>query len=179
MNNRYLIAPIALLSLMAAITGCQSVSPAARPVTSRAELKDPSGRTVGSATLSEGAGGVRVIVEAAGLQPGEKGVHIHEVGRCEPPSFESAGNHFNPDARQHGLQNPKGPHAGDLPNIVIGADGRGRLDATTRRITLGAGASSVFDSNGSAIIVHTAPDDQMTDPSGNSGGRVACGVIVK
>jgi superoxide dismutase, Cu-Zn family len=179
MNRSHGIPAVALIGFAAAITGCTSATPAARAATSRAELKDSGGRTVGWATLSESREGVRVVVEVSGLPAGEKGIHIHEVGRCEAPSFESAGGHFNPEGKQHGLRNPQGPHAGDLPNITVGADGRGRLDTSTRRVTLGAGPTSVFDSNGSTIVVHAAADDQSSDPSGNSGARLACGVIVK
>jgi Cu-Zn family superoxide dismutase len=170
---------LAVIGFAVAVAGCQSAAPAARATVSSAELKDANGRTVGSATLSESRDGVRLMVEVSGLPPGEKGIHIHEVGRCEAPTFQSAGGHFNPVGKQHGLQNPQGPHAGDLVNIAVGADGRGRLDTTTSRITLGAGPTSVFDTDGSAIIVHAAADDYKTDPTGNSGGRTACGVIVK
>jgi Cu-Zn family superoxide dismutase len=98
---------------------------------------------------------------------------------CEPPAFTSAGGHVNPGGRQHGLQNPRGPHAGDLPNIRIEADGSGRLESLNDRITLGAGPTSLFDGDGSALVIHAAADDLQTDPTGNSGGRLACGVIVK
>jgi Cu-Zn family superoxide dismutase len=179
MNRIPVVGVIASIGYVIAIVGCQSATPAARAATSPAELKDAAGKTVGRATFSEGSEGVRVTLEVSGLPAGEKGVHIHEVGRCEAPSFESAGAHFNPDGKRHGLQNPQGPHAGDLPNITIGADGRGRLEATTRRITLRPGAHSVFDTDGSAIVVHAAADDHSSDPAGSSGGRAACAVIAK
>lgn len=158
------------------LAGCAAVRPA--PGTATAELRNAQGQPVGTATLTEVSGGVRVIVEARNLPPGEKGVHIHEVGRCEPP-FASAGGHFNPTKRQHGLQNPAGPHAGDLPNITIGADGSGRLETVTDRVTIAGGPTSIFDADGSAIVIHAAPDDHRTDPAGNSGARIACGVVVK
>jgi Cu-Zn family superoxide dismutase len=161
-----------------AVAGCAAMGPAAGTATAIAELRNAQGQPVGTATLTEVGGGVRVVVEARNLPPGEKGIHIHEVGRCEPP-FATAGGHFNPGKRQHGLQNPAGPHAGDLPNITIGADGTGRLETLNDRVTLGSGPNSLFDADGSSIVIHAAPDDHRTDPAGNSGARIACGVIVK
>jgi Cu-Zn family superoxide dismutase len=163
-----------------ALAGCAGMrTPPAAPITATAALTNAQGQSVGTATLSQVTGAVRVVVEARGLPPGQKGVHIHAVGKCDPPEFTSAGAHFNPDGKKHGLQNPEGPHAGDLPNITIGADGSGRLEATSDRVTLGDGANSVFDADGSAIVIHAAADDFKTDPTGNSGARIACGVIVK
>jgi Cu-Zn family superoxide dismutase len=161
--------------------GACAVLPTGRTIgaTATAQLQNAEGRAVGTALLTQVNAGVRVVVEVRGLSPGTKAVHIHETGRCEAPAFSSAGGHFNPEGRQHGLLNPRGPHAGDLPNITIEADGSGRLETTTDRITLGAGATSLFDGDGSAIVVHGSQDDFMTDPTGNSGARIACGVIVK
>jgi Cu-Zn family superoxide dismutase len=159
------------------LAGCAGLRPA--PTRAVADLEDARGRRVGVATFDEVAGGVRIVVEVRGLTPGEHGVHIHEVGRCEPPTFASAGGHFNPEQRQHGLENPAGPHAGDLPNLAVAADGTGRLETTTGRITLGGGPASIFDGDGSALVVHAARDDMRTDPTGNSGARAACGVIVR
>lgn len=112
-----------------------------------------------------------------GLPTGNHGIHIHAVGRCDPPDFMSAGAHFNPTNRQHGLQNPNSPHASDLPNLQVGADGTGRLDALDRDVTLASGANSLFDADGSALVIHAGEDDNMTDPAGNSGGRIARGII--
>ena len=147
--------------------------------TAVAELMDASGRDVGTAHFSEDGGGVRLLLEVHGLTAGQKGVHIHETGSCEAPDFKSAGAHFNPAGKQHGTENPQGPHAGDLPNIEVKEDGTGRLDATTDRVTLGEGTGSLFDPDGSALVVHAAPDDYKTDPSGSSGDRIACGLIRK
>jgi Cu-Zn family superoxide dismutase len=122
---------------------------------------------VGQATLTEARGGARVVVDVVGLPPGAKGFHVHEVGRCEPPSFESASGHFNPTGKEHATANPRGPHAGDLPNITIDASGAGHLDVTTDRITLRPGPPSVFDAGGSAIIARRS-DDMRSDPAGNS-----------
>jgi len=165
-------------ALIVAGAGCASVMQPGGE-TGSVQVKNGQGQTDGTATLTQLSNGVRVILDARGLPPGEKGVHVHEVGRCEGPAFTSAGGHFNPDKKQHGLQNPGGPHAGDLPNITIGSDGTGRLETLTDRISLSAGAKSVFDADGSAIVIHAAPDDFKTDPTGNSGARIACGVIVK
>jgi len=143
-----------------------------------AELRDAEGRQVGTATLTEVGDGVRVVLEMRGMAPGVKAVHIHEVGRCEPPTFASAGAHLNPDGRQHGLLNSAGPHAGDLPNITIAPGGSGRLETLNNRVTL-RGHAALLDADGSALVVHAMPDDFITDPSGGSGGRVACGVLGK
>jgi len=171
--------PMLLAASLAFLTaGCAGMTRSA-PISARAELRNGAGQPAGTATLTEVSGGVRVVVEARGLPPGQKGVHIHEVGKCDPPQFTSAGGHFNPGKRQHGLLNPEGPHAGDLPNITIGGDGTGRLETTTDRISLAAGPNSLLDADGSAVVIHVAPDDFKTDPTGNSGGRAACGVIVR
>jgi superoxide dismutase, Cu-Zn family len=167
---------VVLASLLAA--GCASTGISVDN-TARAELRNAGGQVVGTATLTQVGGAVRIVLEAQGLPAGAKGVHIHAVGRCDPPDFTSAGSHFNPQGRQHGALNAQGPHAGDLPNLTIGADGKGRLESTSQLVTLQTGPSSVFDADGSALVVHAAPDDFRTDPTGNSGARIACGVISK
>ena len=143
------------------------------------ELRNASGQVIGLATFSDVAGGVQVRAQVQNLPPGAHGIHFHAVGRCDPPDFMSAGGHFNPTNRQHGLRNPQGPHAGDLPNLTVDANGTGTYQATNAVITLGPGANSLFDTDGSALVVHADPDDETTDPTGNSGGRVACGVIAR
>ena len=151
--------------------------------TASATLRDRSGATVGTARLTGDANGaVHLVVHVDQMTPGRHGIHFHAVGSCEPgdsTAFASAGGHHNPLGRKHGLENPDGAHAGDLPNIEVGANGSGDLDTTTSRATLRASPASLFDADGSAIVVHAAADDQKTDPSGNSGARVACAVISK
>ena len=142
-----------------------------------AQIEDAQGNVVGSAGFTEGAGGVLISVEAQGLAPGEHGIHLHETGACDPPAFESAGGHINPTGMQHGLSNPQGPHAGDLPGITVADDGTAAYQATTDRVTLSGGDASLLDADGSAIVVHADADDQATDPTGNSGDRVACGIV--
>jgi Cu-Zn family superoxide dismutase len=143
-----------------------------------AVLQDAAGNVVGTAKFTEDASGVvHVNVHVKGLTAGLHGIHIHAVGSCVAPAFTSAGPHFNPGGAQHGLENPAGPHAGDLPNLTVNGAGVGKLTAKTDRATLSAGGLSVFDANGSALVIHATADDQVTDPTGNSGGRVACGVI--
>ena len=141
-------------------------------------LKDATGRVVGSAVFLQQDDGVRILLDLKGFTPGIKAVHIHDVGLCDPPSFESAGPHFNPTNAAHGSANPKGPHAGDLPNITVEATGQGHLEVTNSRVTLKAGPTTLFDANGSALVVHEGPDDLRTDPDGKSGARIACGVLV-
>ncbi len=163
--------------IVIALAGCGSMAAGPEGTSATAEMKNASGQTVGTARLDQVSGGVRVVLEMQGLPPGDKGVHIHAVGKCDPPDFASAAAHFNPTGKKHGLENPEGPHAGDLPNITVAANGAGRLETTTNRVTLGAGETSLFDADGSSVIVHAGQDDMKTDPTGNSGGRIACGVI--
>jgi superoxide dismutase, Cu-Zn family len=169
-----------IIALTLALTGCRMpyipgvTSP---PPAAGVTLKDSSGRVVGSGVFLQQGRGVRILIDLKGLTPGTKAVHIHEVGRCDPPSFESAGAHFNPTKAEHGTANPRGPHAGDLPNITVDATGQGHLEVTASRVTLEKGSASLFDADGSALVVHEGPDDMRSDPAGNSGARVACGVI--
>jgi Cu-Zn family superoxide dismutase len=142
-----------------------------------AELKDRDGKAVGTATLREEPGGVVIQLQAKGLSPGLHAVHVHAVGKCEGPAFTSAGGHFNPAQKKHGLKSADGPHAGDLPNMLVAKSGSGRFQVLTDAITLKPGATSVFDSDGSALVIHTGADDYITDPAGNAGDRAACGVI--
>jgi Cu-Zn family superoxide dismutase len=161
------------------LAGCAGMTAPPADNTARAELRNPGGQPVGTASFTQVGPALRVVVEVQGLPPGVKAVHVHAVGRCEGPNFSSAGGHFNPMGRQHGALNPAGPHAGDLPNLTVGPDGRGRLESTTELMTLRSGSTSVFDGDGSALVVHGAPDDFRTDPTGNAGARIACGVITR
>ena len=130
------------------------------------------------ATFSEGPGGVIIDIDVKGLTPGLHAVHVHAVGKCEGPAFTSAGGHFNPAQKKHGLKSPEGPHAGDMPNMYIAKNGTGRFEVLADNITLKAGDRSVFDADGSALVVHAGADDDVTDPTGNAGDRAACGVIM-
>ena len=157
---------------------------ACRPATSggrraTAQLVDAGGQQVGTLTLRDAPGQALTIVgDVLGLPAGTHGIHFHAVGQCDAAGqFSSAGAHFNPASRKHGLESAEGPHAGDLPNLVVAADGRAAIRMTSPRVTLGGETASLLDADGSAIVVHGAPDDQRTDPSGNSGARIACGVI--
>lgn len=141
------------------------------------ELKSADGKTVGSAHLMPTKDGVSMSVSVKGLAAGTHGIHLHTVGSCQAPDFASAGAHWNPDHKMHGTDNPKGSHMGDLPNLVVKADGTGELTATVKGAKLDATAMGLLDSDGSALVIHAAPDDYKTDPSGNSGGRIACGVV--
>ena len=159
-----------------------SVSPAADPMAeanpyARFTLVDGQGASVALAQLTQVGPEVRVELQSRGLPPGVHGVHLHAVARCDVPDFASAGPHFNPDNRQHGTQNPQGPHAGDLPNLEVNPAGRGSMETATDRVSLTAGPNSLLDADGSALVIHAQADDERTDPSGNSGDRIACGIV--
>jgi Cu-Zn family superoxide dismutase len=142
-----------------------------------AELIDGKTNPIGSAQLNQLEQGVQIVVAVSGLPAGKHALHIHETGECEPP-FESAGGHFNPTDAEHGWDNPQGPHAGDLPNIYIG-EGAVQVEYITDRVTLEDGETSLFDDDGAAIVIHEGPDDYLSEPAGDAGMRLACGVIEK
>ncbi len=142
-----------------------------------ADLRDPDGATLARATLSQAGDAVQVRLEAAGLPAGTYGAHVHMTGRCDAPDFDSAGGHWNPTEHQHGRDNPEGAHLGDLPNLIVAADGSGAITFDIAGATLRGGDNAVLDEDGAAVIVHADPDDYRTDPSGNSGARIACGVV--
>lgn len=142
-------------------------------------LVNAAGATIGSVRAWQTTGGVTFRVEARGLPHGVHGIHVHSVGRCDPPDFASAGSHWNPAARKHGLANPAGPHAGDLPNVTVAANGvLGETVTLSGASLTGPGTAGVLlDADGASLVIHAQADDNLTDPSGNSGARIACAVI--
>ena len=141
-------------------------------------LSDARNERVGLARITQTDTGVRIVVGARRLSPGRHGFLIHQVGRCEPPDFASAGPHFDPAGKQHGHLNPAGAHAGDLPNLIADLNGDAQLDITLQELKLYDGPTPLVSDSGAALVLHADPDDEMTDPSGNSGPRIACGVIL-
>jgi Cu-Zn family superoxide dismutase len=168
-----------VLALVGALSLLSCTANATEQGRARAEIKNAQGKSVGTASFRETKDGLLIIVNAKGLPEGLHAVHIHSTGQCEGPVFTSAGGHFNPMNKKHGLKNPDGPHAGDLPDMYVNKDGAGRYEALMESLTLGTGETSVFDSDGSAIVIHATADDNMSDPTGNSGDRIACGVITR
>ena len=169
-----------VLTLLCAVvlTGCAaSGSGTGRAPAATADLMSAGGQKLGTASFTESGGKMRLVVDMAGLSPGKHGIHVHAIGMCQDPAFTSAGGHFNPTGKKHGLEASEGAHAGDLPNLVADKDGKAHYDLTTTLATLSAGTLSLFDADGSALVIHEKEDDQKTDPTGNSGARVACGVI--
>ena len=146
----------------------------------KATLINSQGQKVGEATLTQTPQGVKISLKVENLPPGVHAFHIHEKGLCTAPDFTSAAGHFNPFGKKHGLKNPQGPHAGDLPNLAVGPDGRGSLETVATLVTLKAGEkNSLFQPGGTSLVIHAGPDDDMTDPAGNAGPRIACGAITK
>ena len=157
-----------LLPLLA--TACATIEPAGGAPMA---LVNSAGQSIGTVRAWQTAGGVSFRISASGLPHGIHGLHVHAVGRCDPPDFASAGGHWNPAGKKHGMNNPAGPHAGDLPNVEVAANG-----VLTATVTLpGATMAALLDADGAALVLHAGPDDYATDPSGNSGARIACAVI--
>ncbi len=175
-----------LITLGMALLALLAITAPAGAVGERAggTLVDGSGQTIGSVQLEQLAGGVVAVVTFQGtdvIRPGEHGIHFHAVGRCDGPDFMSAGGHYNPTSRQHGFNNPQGPHRGDLENLIVGASTATqsgyRYQTVTDGVTLSSGPATLFDADGTALVIHANADDYVTDPAGNSGGRVACAVL--
>ncbi len=162
--------------LLLCIWGCGG-EPA--PEKAKATLVNSQGQKVGEAQLEETAHGVKITMKVENLPPGVHAFHIHEKGDCNCPDFMTSGGHFNPEGKKHGLKNPEGPHAGDLPNLVVGEDGKETIEVIASRVTLKPGKNSLFQPGGTSLMIHANPDDYMTDPAGNAGPRIACGTITK
>lgn len=185
----YLTIPVGVLLLVACAGGnrdatsdtgeADSAAPTVSPSGSAtATVRDAAGRELGTLTLTDTTGGIAVSGRLVGLAPGEHGLHLHTTGRCDPPAFESAGGHWNPTNRQHGTQNPQGPHFGDLPNVSAGPDSVAVLQGViTPGGSLRSAPDMLLDPDGAAVIIHSGADDARTNPSGGSGTRVACGVV--
>ena len=178
MKSKRLSRALALVAVMLTCTLCGlAQTKAVKKKT--VELKDSKGNAVGTATIISKGSGVEVKLNLKDLPPGEHAVHFHQNAKCDPPDFKSSGGHFNPAGKQHGFDNPQGHHAGDMRNFTVKENGTAKATVTDDDVVLGTGSepNSLFANGGSSIMIHAKGDDYKTDPSGNSGDRIACGVI--
>lgn len=167
------------LSLVAATIVAGTLSLSAQGMTHVA-LKDAAGKDVGMAMISAAKdGGVSIDIDFKGLPAGEHALHFHQTAKCEAPGFTTAAGHFNPAMKKHGMQNPDGPHAGDMANFTVKADGTAKATMVNKNVTMAAGANSIFTDGGTALMIHAAADDMKSDPAGNAGARIACGTVTK
>lgn len=174
------LTPLSLTAVsLIVLTACATTGQAATStVLATAPLATADGHSAGRAELVTSGDQIRLHLTASGLPAGTHGAHLHTTGRCDAPGFASAGGHLNPAGHQHGTENPAGPHLGDLPNLIVKADGTGELTVPVS-VARADSDARVFDTDGTAIVIHAGPDDYKTDPSGNSGGRIACGVFAR
>ena len=176
MHFRNVLVIAGILSFSAAVQLAAAASKSAH-----SDIVNAQGTKIGTAKITSTGDGVKIAVKVSDLTPGEHGIHIHNVGKCEGPSFTSAGGHFNPTSAHHGIHNAQEPHPhlGDLMNLTVDAGGKGEGTFTANGVTLDEGANSLFHDGGTSLVIHAKADDLMSDPSGNSGDRIACGVIEK
>ena len=168
----------AALAFSVALSSCATVPPSEHSAVATATMISTEGRTLGTVALRQSGDGYRLSGTFAGLAPGEHGMHLHAAGKCDTPSFASAGPHLNPSLHQHGTMNPQGAHLGDLPNILVDASGHAAIVSALRG-TRSDLDQDLFDADGTALVIHAEPDDYRTDPSGNSGPRIACGILIR
>ncbi|MBC7693524.1 MAG: superoxide dismutase family protein [Methylotenera sp.] len=175
MNLKPVFATASLTAALLVLGSAHAVAPASQKV----EMMNAKGEQIGTITLTQkDVKTVKLAIDASGLAPGPHGIHFHENGKCETPDFKSAGSHYGSQGKEHGLKNAKGPHAGDLPNLEVAKDGTVKTEFTTERVSLAADApNSVKKTGGTSIVIHEKADDQHTSPAGDSGARIACGVI--
>jgi Cu-Zn family superoxide dismutase len=169
------------LPLTVAVSACATTSPDAASSNTAplavAKLMAGDGSSRGTASVTEAADGLHVLVKGTGLTPGMHAVHVHMTGTCTAPDFASAGGHWNPTGRKHGMDNPAGAHMGDMPNMTVGSDGTGGIEYVIAGGMISGGTMPLLDADGAAVVIHAQADDNMSDPAGNAGGRIACGVL--